>query len=185
MIRKTTLPIILVLMVASAVAIIGYSCSSKQTFSNVNSIIRIVPPITDQNILPTTQVFASYISNQISITASPGEFEPASFVVQANQNISSLQVQASNLTGTSGSIPSSNVDIRVVKVWYQSGVTVVHESKVLTPELLLKDDSLVKIENGENYLKVSGNYVWISGPDGIPGVYVAPKSADFPVQDSA
>ncbi|MCP4612791.1 MAG: hypothetical protein GY845_29190, partial [Planctomycetes bacterium] len=47
------------------------------------------------------------------------------------------------------------------------------------------DDSLVKIENGENYLKVSGNYVWISGPDGIPGVYVAPKSADFPVQDSA
>ncbi|MCP4612729.1 MAG: hypothetical protein GY845_28880, partial [Planctomycetes bacterium] len=143
------------------------------------------PTITDDKILPTSSISSGYISNQISIAASPSEFEPASFVVRANQNISDLQVQASSLTGASGSIPSGNVDIRVIKCWYQSAETIIRGSKVLTPELLLKDDSLVKVENGENYLKVSGDYYWISGPDGIPDVYVAPKSADFPVQDSA
>ena len=101
--------------------------------------------------------------------ASRGEYEPASFVIRANEDISSLQVEATDLTGASGSIPSSNVDIRVVKCWYQAGVDVDEMSpKLLTPELLLKDDSLVKVEGEENYLKISGEYLWISSSEGIP-----------------
>ncbi len=118
--------------------------------------------------------------------ASPGEFEPASFVVRANQNIDSLQVQASNLTGPVGSIPSGNVDIRIVKCWYQAGETISNRGmKILTSELLLKDDSLVKVEGSENYLEVSGNYVWISNPNGISGLPEYPTTNDFPVQDSS
>ncbi|MCP3681200.1 MAG: hypothetical protein GY861_00785, partial [bacterium] len=147
--------------------------------------VYVVPAITDDKILPTSSISSNYISDEISITASSGEFEPASFVIHTDRNLNDLELSVSSLSGPSGSISSENVDIKVVKVWYQSGVTIVHGSKVLTPELLLKDDSLVKIENGENYLKVNGNYVWISSPEGIPGVYVAPKSAEFPVQDSA
>ncbi|MCP4607494.1 MAG: hypothetical protein GY845_02095, partial [Planctomycetes bacterium] len=48
--------------------------------------IYVVPTITDDKILPTSSISSGYISNQISIAASPSEFEPASFVVRANQN---------------------------------------------------------------------------------------------------
>ncbi|GAG24421.1 unnamed protein product, partial [marine sediment metagenome] len=129
--------------------------------------VYVVPAITDVNILPTTSMSDSYISNDISIVASPGEYEPASFVIHANEGITSLEVEATSLTGESGSIPSDNVDIRVVKCWYQGGKDIygISRSKshrYLTPELLLKDDTLVQVEgtewdnlNGQNYLKLT------------------------------
>ncbi|MCP4607472.1 MAG: hypothetical protein GY845_01975, partial [Planctomycetes bacterium] len=53
---------------------------------NGEATIYVVPTITDDKILPTSSISSGYISNQISIAASPSEFEPASFVVRANQN---------------------------------------------------------------------------------------------------
>ena len=149
----------------------------------------VVPAITDEKILPDTSISPDYISSQISIMASPGEYEPASFVVRANENIASLTVAATSLTGTSGSIAATNVDIRVVKCWYQNGTESwkLYESgpKALTPELLLKDDSLVKVQDGENYLKLtSGSYVWISeeGSETLPVHY---SLTELPVKDSS
>jgi len=149
--------------------------------------IYVVPPITDVKILPSSSISSSYISDKISIVASPGEYEPASFVIQATgEDITSLMVEASELVGQSGSIPSGNVDIRVVKCWYQAGVEIWDVShELLTPELLLKDDSLVKVENGENYLKLtSGDYVWISEKKSGTGSEIIPIE-DLPVKDSS
>jgi hypothetical protein len=149
--------------------------------------IYVVSAITDEKILPTSSISDSYISNKISIIACPGEYEPASFVVRAHEDITSLEIQATNLVGTGSSIPSSNIDIRVVKCWYQAGYTIEDTAhKHLTPELLLKDDSLVKVENGENYLKLTtGEYVWISSPSGVPGVPIYPTVDQLPVMDSS
>lgn len=130
--------------------------------------VYVVPAITNDQILPDTDVSDSYLSDEISIFASPGEFEPASFVVHPEGGIDDLQITASALTGPGGSIPSSNVDIKVLKVWYQAGILSIEpmsnkDTKILVPELLLNDDSLVKVENGHNYVKMlDGSYVWVS-----------------------
>lgn len=145
----------------------------------------VIPPISDTKVLPSSPISHNYISNQISIAASPGEYESASFVIQSQQDIPSLLIQPTDLVGTTGILPSGNIDIRVVKSWYQGAydLDVGYHGVYLTPELLLKDDSLVKVEGtawdnpgGNNYLKLtSGKYVLISqrndteyGPAVIP-----------------
>jgi len=130
--------------------------------------IYVVPAITDNKILPWSPIGSEYLTNVINITACPGESESASFVVRPDSYVNNLQVIATDLTKGSDLIPSSNIDISVVKTWYQAGngndVWNDITGKHLTPELLLKDDSLVKVENGENYLwnGATGSYVWIS-----------------------
>jgi hypothetical protein len=148
--------------------------------------IYVVPAITDEKLLPTSSIPDDYISDEIFIRACPGEYEPASFVVRALDDITSLEAKATELIGENGSIPSSNVDIRVVKCWYQAGVEVWDiNHKLFTPELLLKDDSLVNVEHGENYLKLtSGRYVWISEEKNGTGTEIIPIG-DLPVKDSS
>jgi hypothetical protein len=150
----------------------------------------VVPAIQDEKTLPDSSIPERYRSNDISMAASPGEYEPASFVVRAEEDIASLAVEPTDLAGPGGSvIPAANVDIRVVKCWWQAGVSVGiapngEVDRRFTPELLLKDDSLVKVENGENYVKINtGEYVWVSEVLALSGTVVVPTS-DFPVQDS-
>jgi hypothetical protein len=99
-----------------------------------------------------------------------------------------MTITPSNLTGSGGTISSSLIDVKVVKAWYQSGENIYvgsNKRKLFTPELLLKDDSLIKVENQENYLKLtSGNYVWISEIKNETGFKITPIS-EMPVQDSA
>ena len=88
-------------------------------------------------------------------------------------------MKASELKGDAGPIPASAVDIKVVKCWYQSG-SAWHNQKqdkskrVLVPELLLNDETLVKVdrEKQENYVKLrfpeGDKYVWISNPEYDP-----------------
>ena len=52
-----------------------------------NLTIYVVPAITNDKILSFSSISTSCISKTISITACPGEFEPASFVIQPNINI--------------------------------------------------------------------------------------------------
>ena len=141
--------------------------------------VYVVPAITDNKILPKSSIPSSYISNTISVKASPGEFEPASFVIRADQDINFLTIESMDLTGSGGTIPSADVDIRTVKCWYQGGKLsnwdISVKGRYLTPELLLKDDALVKVTGedwtqwdssnpkGKNELKLaSGSYIDIS-----------------------
>ena len=147
----------------------------------------VTPPISDQKILPLSLLPSEYVSSVISLDGSPGEYRPATFTVYTPTGISDLEVSSSDLVGP-GTILSSNVDIRAVKCWYQAGVDIwvgAGKGKVLTPELLLKDDSLVKVENEENYLKLtSGEYVWISEVKSGTGREII-SIEDLPVNDSA
>jgi hypothetical protein len=156
----------------------------------------VFPAITDDKILPTTTIPDQYISNEIAVSGSPGEYVSATFVIRANgNNISSLLVSATDLTGTQGSIAAANIDIKVVKLWYQGGYTleVGAYGKYLTPELLLKNDRLVKVDGsiwnnpaGNNYLETSpGTYTLISEKSSsYTGQTIVPIS-ERPIQDTA
>ncbi len=130
--------------------------------------IWVVKTMTDNKILPDTYPIPALPDQGLNITACPGEYEPASFVVHARQQINGLQLTPSELQGQSSSIPSTAVDIRVVKCWFQAGSAIDETNKrLLTPELLLKDDEMVMVDLAaqQNYLRtpgLSGTYVCIS-----------------------
>ncbi len=173
--------------VFSGASVIWGKSSLDETSTDSNLIIYVYPAITDNKVLPTTAIPKEYISNKIQIDGSPSEYRPASFIVYSPDNISSLIPIISDLTGEKGTISKNSIDIKVVKVWYQAGLEIGDVShKTLTPELLIKDDSLIKLENRENYVKLTdGKYKWISDPT-ISLKRMAPVPiADMPIKDSS
>ncbi|MFC1739076.1 hypothetical protein ACFL1G_08520 [Planctomycetota bacterium] len=103
----------------------------------------------------------------LSIRACRGEYEPASFVAQTLQEAIVLSIKCADLTGSAGRIPASAVDIRTVKRWYQAGdqigdgAPVNQNMRLLMPELLLKDDSLIRNDDENKH-----SYVKLTFPDG-------------------
>jgi len=162
----------------------------------------IVSPIGGIKVLPYDSLVPGEISNEIEIVAAQGEYEPASFVIYSRTVLNDLALKVNDLKGMQGMMPSSRIDIKVVKCWYQTGVDwnsgkFYEGSKTLVPELLLHDDTLVKVDTKkkENYLKLSfpegEKYCWISNPaeaakHGGPqlGGTDAKKVKEFPVKDS-
>jgi hypothetical protein len=158
-------------------------------------LVYATPPITNNPVLPWTDLPATP-SDVMTMRACRGEYEPASFVAYPIVEDLTAEVTATDLTGSAGTIPSDNVDIRVVKCWYQSGGgegysnppkyvqevgekdimildnTPVDEGKrILTPELLLKDDDLVRTEKWyrNNFVKLqypdgTKKWLWTSAP---------------------
>ena len=157
--------------------------------------IRVVEPITGKMVLPTGAVDSGWVSSEIAVAACRGEYEPASFVISAARDISSLKLQASDLRKGREVIPSERVDIKVVKCWYQSGsawkdINQDLTKRVLIPELLLNDDELIMVNHQaqENYLKVSSpkgeQYIWISNAKQEFEAEKAFPSEKLPIRDS-
>ena len=136
-------------------------------------------PSTSTKVLPFNYIIPAAPSNNISITASRNQFESASFIITAQKDLSGIQINIPNLYDAQGNtLPADAINARLVKVWYQPdtggydiGYTTANYQ--LTPELLLKDDTLVKVDyvNRINYLKVTINgveqYIDISNPSAI------------------
>ena len=131
------------------------------------------------------------VSDRLRIIAAQGEFEPASFVIAPLSDVKSLTLTASVLQGRQGTIPAESVDIRVVKCWYQNGTAWYSyfqdkTRRVLVPELLLHDESLVRVDpkDQENYLRVDypegAKYVGISDNPIKPFDHFAEPVADSP-----
>ena len=152
-----------------------------------------VSPMNGIKILPTS--VSGKINDKVEIIAAPGEYESGSFVILPFSDIT-LKVEPTDLEGNGIKISSDNIDIKSVKCWYQGDGAwkcvecVDRNRKVLVPELLLKDDSLVKVDYKNNYLKLiySQNpprqkmkYVCISEPNEKVRSFL---NKDFPVKDS-
>ncbi len=161
----------------------------------------IVKPHGNRAILPDTRLLNEEAGSELMLVAAPGEFEPGSFVIRPLCDMSDFKPVAGDLKSMAGDvIPSSAVDLKIIKVWYQSAGYVNDEHglrviKKLTPELLVNDDSLVRVdyERQEQYLKLryqwgwgpGDKYVWISEP-GESKYFRYPIPADqYPVKDSA
>jgi len=135
-------------------------------------------PITNQRILPAAAPPPGTPDVELEVVAAKGEFEPATFVVRPEFDLRRLSISVSPLKGLAGKLPASVVDVRAVKVWYQDqglnykektpphNYNPVHLTgvKSLIPELLLYDDSLVKVDYDKqlNLLKTSRGYVDIT-----------------------
>ena len=166
-------------------------------------LIYTVKPITNERILPDSTSIPGKLSDILFMSATPGEYEPASFVIRANEDIKGLELSVSDLKSRANKrIASSAIDMKVIKCWYQDEGRGYQEQtptktynpvplarkKVLLPELLLNDDSLIRVDAEEkhNYLKTSDKgevkYLIISSEkkgEGVSGV------SAIPVNDSS
>ena len=127
----------------------------------------------------------------LRVVAARGEFESCSFVVSSDADIAKLQVSVGDLKSKDGGVvPATNLDPYVIKVWYQNGNAwwnyFTDVGLRLCPELLLHDETLIKVDEKEraNYVRVDyptgSQYRWVSPPREIdPGF----KTAVEPVAD--
>jgi len=121
------------------------------------------PTISNSKILPKTFLIPAAISNEIEMDACKGEFEPTSFAVYGLQDINNIVIETTELRNGDHVIPVDSVDIHVVKCWYQAGVDAyryIADERILTPELLLKNDDLVEYNfvNRTNTLLVKDEF---------------------------
>ncbi len=121
-------------------------------------VLVIPEPITNYKILPFTEKIENAVkSDTISITAARDSYEPASFVIRSgDMDLKDVMIEVTDLKadikGKNGKkktaiIPKENIDVRLVKCWYQAGVAINDiKHKLLTPELLLHDDDVVRVD---------------------------------------
>lgn len=157
--------------------------SAPLTAQNNAFDIYICKAISNTRILPNSYPVPGKKGHDLYITACRGEYEPASFAIQARQPIKGLTLRAGDLHNGRTLIPSDAVDIRVVKVWFQAGYKI-NDTKhpVLAPELLLKDDDLVQVDlqGQRNFLRTTTpsketKHVLISGSNSEDLMDVRPQ----------
>ena len=98
-------------------------------------------------VLPWTDPVMLADSHKLQVTACRGEYEPVGFAVTAYTALSRVRVQASDLKSRDRTIHASALDIKLIKCWYQAGLSERPELPMLTPELLLNDDRLVRVDH--------------------------------------
>ncbi len=136
-----------------------------------------VRAITDRRIMPAPEP-PERAGGTIRMRACPGETEPASFVVYPLGEEMTVLPELGDLDGPGLGLRARHFDIHAIKRWYQAGeggtrFPFKEEGvRALVPELLLHDDTLVKVDHREreNYLKLRRDdgeeYIWISFPRG-------------------
>lgn len=139
-----------------------------------------VKAVTDSRILPWTNVQGRPPLEVLVVRACPGEYEPVSFVVVGSRELSGVAVAVAELKKGERRLPADAVDVKLVKCWYQSAARdlwaieyLKPKGKVLVPELLLNDDTLVIVDlkKGTNAVRVTDpetqetSYMDITGPN--------------------
>ena len=129
------------------------------------------------------------------ITSALGEIEPHRLHIVSNQNINDVEVIVSDFRSEESLLEAKNIEIRIVKEWFQAGTAgeFIHTGKgrKLISELLLRDDRLVKVDykNQKNYVRIfkGGNYKFVD----TEKVYINSKHQyrkvgifEFPVYDA-
>ncbi|MGO9485438.1 MAG: hypothetical protein ACLPX9_12760 [Rhodomicrobium sp.] len=120
-------------------------------------------PVKQNQVTDTAWPLPAPEGYSMSMNAAGGESGSASFVLHTSEALSGIAIQASDLSGPSV-IPASNVDLRLVKTWYQGSATGPGKGSsgsvlILIPELLVKDDALIKtgLTVQKSYLRTSVN----------------------------
>jgi hypothetical protein len=165
---------------ANAVKVANQINARKGTYPLINVPLTYytVPAISPVKRLPSVFPQDGRLCGGVQIVAAKDEFEPASFVIFAFDNIEKAELKASALSGSAGTITADNIDLKVVKCWYQAGTAwysyfADSTGREMVPELLLNDENLIKVDTQtrDNYLRVDypqgAQYVWISNPAAV------------------
>ena len=113
------------------------------------------PVISDRRVAAGLPL-ASVPAEELACSAAGGEYESVCATVFAVQDLDSVLVRVGPLQGPAGRIPADRVDVSIIKWWYQGAGGIGYSpKKVLVPELLLKDDQLVRVDQDaeDNYLR--------------------------------
>ena len=119
-------------------------------------VVFVSQAITNKRILPNTFPIPARISQQLRVTACPGEYESATFTIYAFRGLTDVRVDVGPFEGPTGSLPPAIADARAVKCWFQGKGGIGRSTKrVLKPELLLKDDGLIRVdlEKKRNFMR--------------------------------
>lgn len=103
-------------------------------------------PISNHRVLPDSRLLGGDLDGRLDLFGCAGQAVPAAFVVvPARQTV--IELATGDLRGEAGSLDAGCLDLKLVKVWYQAGVGLDEVGgRVLTPELLLNDDDLVRVD---------------------------------------
>lgn len=151
------------LAIASLFGCLFSGCGGSSPAQSVKIDKFVIPAISDTLIFENS-IISTYQTN-IDTKVAQNETKTLSFVLKSSSNLSNITLEIPNLTGTNGTINATSLDVKIVKSWYQNDNVNFNDSskKILTPELLLKDESGIKVENGTNFLKdTAGNWINIS-----------------------
>jgi len=106
-------------------------------------------PLTNYRTLPRTALADGLLDESIELVASPGEYEPSAICLRPARD-PTVALEVSNLVFGEQVIPGEAIDLRVVKAWYQAGRAVSEtDQRILMPELLLHDDTLVEVDESQ------------------------------------
>ena len=149
--------------------------------------VYVVNSITDDYFGGGYPTAAPVVGTEIDVTLTPGEYEPASFVLRADKSREAITIEASALSDAAGNaLAGAEVDIRVVKAWYQRsfGGYAPSRYKFMTSELLVYDDELIRVADKTNYLRLTnGDEREISATNNLKGA-LTPDIDEFPVRDA-
>jgi hypothetical protein len=195
---STGFRVVLILMLVCLSLLIsqaGWAAQDRIGPQGTDGLTFRLKAISGRRLDPFQPPAADTLTDQIALFMTPGEYEPVSFGVFAQKDLQDVLPVAGDLTSGNQVIPAANIDIKLVKRWYQAGTAWLGRDqdksrRVLVPELLLNDPALVKVdyENKENYLALHFDtgieYVWISDPTDCSGrMRLLPH--EWPVRDSA
>ena len=117
------------------------------------SVYVVRPAITNQAILPGWPLPAVCKAEKtMKIIACRGEYEPASFLVVAEERLEAVAVELGRLSGPGESWPAAAVDVRVVQPYFRR----VTDLPTTLPWLLVHDPGLLVVE--ENPKPPAGSY---------------------------
>lgn len=148
--------------------------ASHQDLAKAPFVYYSVPAISNIRRNLYTYPVDGTLNGPLNFIQAKGEFESGSFVIYPNIDVKQIQLKATDLKGKNGVIPASDVDIRLVKIWVQTGLSWYSyfsdsAGRTLCPELLLRDENLVRVDRNtmQNYLRVGnkGEHAWISMPE--------------------
>ena len=138
-----------------------------------------VPAMSEVQYLPDAYPVDGQYNAPVRIVMAQDEYEPGSFVIYPFEDLGKVRLSLSEFKTADGKVfPASDLDLKVVKVWYQNGngwYSYFGDTGLkLLPELLLNDEDLIKVdtENVRNYARItekdgSVHYRWISAPHQI------------------
>lgn len=167
------------------------------SFDRVNSIgpvtVYVVDPVNPFGTRPDDAIIGGRVNGDISVSLCTREYEPSSLVVKANQLLNDVIVEPGEFKNESGQqLNARDIDIRIVKSWHKRKMAVGRvlvsneQAGVLTPELLLYNDALIKVDTDKknNYVLLNGKYELISERKISSSKILELSPEKFPVKDS-
>ena len=124
-----------------------------------------VDPMSTVQRLPDAEPTDGIQDGVIKIVSAKDAYEPASFVVRADGDCKAAVSAAEFVNENGVRFPQADIDIKVVKVWYQNRNAWFSYfgdcGKKLVPELLLNDENLIRVDE-----KTQSNYALLREADG-------------------